>query len=55
MIKGISFDALIKKLWFSPEGEKVMVEDMITGGITLNEGDSVKKFERKTDLIVFFL
>nr|WP_305182691.1 accessory Sec system glycosylation chaperone GtfB [uncultured Schaedlerella sp.] len=44
----------IKKLWFSPEGEKVMVEDMITGGITLNEGDSVKKFERKTDLIVFF-
>ena len=44
----------VKKTWFSPEGKEIIEEDLIGGEITLYEGNDIKCFERKRDLVVYF-
>lgn len=44
----------VKKSWFSPEGQEIIVEDFTGGDITLYEKSEINKFKRKQDLIVYF-
>lgn len=44
----------IKKFWFSPGGLEIIAEDYTTGVILLNEGEGVKSFQEKLDLVLYF-
>ena len=44
----------IQKFWFSPEGRNVIIEDLISGSITLKEDKETMFFERKHDFVVYF-
>lgn len=44
----------VKKFWFSPGGFAVIVEDFTTGMVLLNEGEEVKPFREKLDLVLYF-
>ncbi|XCP84452.1 accessory Sec system glycosylation chaperone GtfB [Roseburia hominis] len=44
----------INKSWFSAEGKERIVENYITGDIIFNDGDIVKFFRRKMDLLYYF-
>lgn len=43
-----------RKSWLSPEGAEVIAEDFITGEVLLNEGEKVKSFREKLDLVLYF-
>lgn len=44
----------IKKFWFSSGGLAIIAEDYTTGMILLNEGEGVKSFQEKLDLVLYF-
>lgn len=44
----------VRKSWLSPENREVIAEDFETGKIQLNEGDQVKIFREKLDLVLYF-
>ena len=44
----------VNKSYFSAEGKEIIVENYITGDIILNEGDEVRIFRNKTDLVLHF-
>lgn len=44
----------ISKSWFTAKGQEVMVENIKTGDIVLNEENSAKIFQTKMDVIIYF-
>lgn len=45
----------ISKTWLSTEGREIIVENYVTGDIILNDGDIVRLFRTKVDLICYGL
>lgn len=51
------YDAMgkrVRKSWFSPDGREIITEDFATGAVLLNEGEEVKSFREKLDLVLYF-
>lgn len=42
------------KSWFSPDNREILVENYVTGDFIFNDGNRVKHFRSKTDLISYY-
>lgn len=45
----------VLKSYFAPDGREVIVENMVTRDILLNEGETTRVFPGKTDFVLYFL
>lgn len=44
----------MSKTWLSPQGKEIIVENIVTGDISLNDGNAVKLFRSKLDLMLYY-
>lgn len=45
----------VNKSYFSADGKEVIVENFVTGNIILNDRDTIRIFQTKTDFVVHFI